>query len=66
MMTQMLVECPSCYNMTRNGTLCHDCQVPDLGASPAELDHNPESDRPVSLIDHQGSPEMQRQECDNA
>lgn len=43
-----------------------EISVADLGASPAELDHNPEANREVSWIDHQGSPEMRMQERDNA
>jgi len=37
----------------------------NLGASPSELQNNPESDRLHALIDHQGSPEMIMQEMDN-
>ena len=40
-------------------------KLADLGASPAELDHNPESDRPHAMIDHDGTPEMRTQERDN-
>lgn len=35
----------------------------DLGASPAELDCNPESFRTHAMINHQGSPEMDLTNC---
>jgi hypothetical protein len=33
-------------------------ELVELGASPAELDCNPESFRPHSMINHAGCPEM--------
>lgn len=36
----------------------HSAQLVELGCSPAEQDHNPEANREVSFIDHEGCPEM--------
>ena len=36
----------------------YDLDPTELGASPAELVFNPESDRPFSFAEHQGTPEL--------
>lgn len=41
-----------------NEVEAYEVSSADLGSSPAELSCNPEGYREVSLIDHQGSPEM--------